>query len=177
MKKDLVTHLFFTIAFFLLVSLARGWFDLAFLPFWIGGLVGIVLPDLDYIVNIYFLNPNTQTSQSLAATIKNSSLSQSWDTLVKSRYDHKDLIFHTAYFQLIFIIFTFLMMTSSGSVFGIGVVLAFSLHLIIDQVTDLVERGGIENWFTKFSLNLNLKGQKWYLASQVALLCLFGFVF
>lgn len=177
MKKDLVTHLFFTIAFFLLVSMLRGWFDFAFLPFWIGGLLGILLPDLDYIVNIYFLHPNTQTSQQLASTIKTSSLVKSWDALVTSRNDHKDLIFHTAYFQIIFIVFTFLMMSSSGSPFGMGVVLAFSLHLIIDQVTDLVERGEIDNWFTKLNVDLNEKGQKLYLASQVAILCLFGFVF
>jgi hypothetical protein len=141
MKKDLVTHLVFTLAFFLLVSLIRDWFAPAYIPFWIGGLLGIILPDLDYIVNIYFLHPQAATSQNLAETIKKSSLTKSWDAIVRSRYDHKDLIFHTVYFQLIFIVFTFLMMTSSGSVFGIGVVLAFSLHLIIDQVVDLTERG------------------------------------
>lgn len=177
MKKDLVTHLFFTVAFFLLVSLIRGWFTPAFIPFWIGGLVGIVLPDLDYIINIYFLHPEKETSKELASTIKTSNLTRSWDAIVKSRYEHSDLIFHTVYFQLLFIVFTFLMMTSSNSVFGIGVVLAFSLHLIIDQVSDMTERKNIENWFTKLNFNLNIKEQKWYLASQVAILCLFGFVF
>jgi hypothetical protein len=69
------------------------------------------------------------------------------------------------------------MITSSNSIFGIGVVLAFSLHLIIDEVSDLMERGGILNWFVKLNLELNLKEQKWYMASQVVILCLFGFIF
>lgn len=175
MKKDLVTHLIFTVAFLLLASLIRGWFSVDFVPLWFGGLLGLVLPDLDYVVNIYFLHPESRTSQELTQTIKTSSLAKSWDALVKSRYDHKDLIFHTAYFQLIFVIFTFLMLSSSNSVFGIGLVLSFSLHLIIDQVVDLVERKTISNWFVKLNFNLNQKQEKWYLFSQIALLCLFGF--
>jgi len=176
MKKDLTTHLFFTVAFFLLISFAKSWFSPDFVSFWIGGILGMLLPDIDYLINIYFLHPQSPTSQELAATIRGSSLVKSWDAIVRSRYDHKDLIFHTAYFQLIFLAFTFLMISSSGSPFGIGVVMAFSLHLIIDQLADLTERGGIANWFVKINLDLTSKGEKWYIASQFVALCVMAFV-
>lgn len=180
MKKDLITHLIFTLAFLALASFIRHWLALPYYPLWIGGLVGMLLPDVDYLVYIYALKPEKEVSKEATALIEKKSLKsilQSWDFLAKTRSEHSDLIFHTAYFQAIFLLFTFLMMTSTGSLFGIGVVLAFTLHLLIDQATDLFEKGGINNWFSKMNVNLTLKQQKWYLLANVVLLVLFGFVF
>ncbi len=180
MKKDLLTHLIFTVAFLALVSFVRHWFSLPYYALWIGGLVGMILPDVDYLIYIYALKPQKEVSLEAAGLIEKKSwksLKESWDLLTKTRTEHTDLIFHTAYFQVIFLLFTFLMMTSTGSLFGIGVVLAFTLHLLIDQASDLFERGSINNWFAKMNLTLNLKQEKWYLLANTILLAIFGFVF
>lgn len=177
MKKDLVTHFLYTFAFILLVSFIRRWLNLSYYPFWIGSLIGMVLPDIDYLIYIYALKPQKDLSQEAVGLIEKRSFTRSWDLLTKERSQHTDLIFHTAYFQIIFIIFSFLIVTSSGSTFGIGVVLAFLLHLIIDQANDLFELNGINNWFAKMNMILSQKQQRWYLLSQIAVLSLFGLLF
>lgn len=78
-----------------------------------------------------------------------------WETvkfLAETRYERTKLIFHTATFQIIFMILTFWIITSSGSPFGRGLVLAFALHLSIDQIVDINETGGLSNWFKNFPL-------------------------
>ncbi len=180
MKKDLLIHLIFTIAFMALVSFVRHWLAFPYYPLWIGGLVGMLLPDIDYLIYIYALKPKKEVSLEAAGLIEKksfASLKETWDLLTKTRTEHTDLIFHTAYFQVIFLLFTFLMITSTGSLFGIGVVLAFTLHLLIDQASDLFERGSINNWFAKMNLTLNLTQEKWYLLANTVLLLLFGLVF
>lgn len=176
MKKDLLTHFLFTVAFFLLATLVKEWFNPAFYTFWLGGLVGMVLPDVDYFIYIYFLNPEKQISQQATALIEKRSLLKSWDLLATARAEHSDLIFHSVYFQIIFLVFAFLVVTSS-SLFGRGMVLAFALHLLVDQVTDEVERGGIRHWFSRLNVTLSEKQERWYLIIQVFVLVTLGFVF
>jgi hypothetical protein len=177
MKKDLLTHFIFTLAFFTLATFLRGWFDLYYWPFWLGAIVGTFLPDVDYLVYIYYLKPEQPISQDATGLIEKKSFRKTWDLLANTRYEHRDLIFHTAYFQWIFIVFSFWMVTSSGSTFGMGIALAFLLHLIVDMAIDLFEKGGINNWFAKVNVSLNLKQQKWYLLANILLLVTFGFVF
>ena len=55
-------------------------------------------------------------------------------------------------------------------------VLGVMLHLVIDQVVDLVETGGLDNWFSQFQLRLNEEQKRWYLGINVALILLFGFM-
>lgn len=177
MKKDLLTHFVFTLAFFLLASVIRNWLFISYWPFWVGAVVGMFLPDVDYLIYIYYLKPEKPTSQEAAGLIEKKSFTKSWDLLANTRYEHTDLIFHTAYFQVIFILFTFFMMTSSGSLFGMGIALSFLLHLLIDQAIDLFEKGGINNWFAKMRTTLTMRQQKYYVLANVVLLILFGFIF
>lgn len=176
MKKDLLTHFLFTIAFFLLATIVKDWFKPEFYTFWLGGLVGMILPDVDYFIYIYFLNPQKQISLEASSLIEKRFFLKSWDLLASARAQYSDLIFHSVYFQLIFLAFSFLVVTSS-SLFGRGMVLAFGLHLLVDQVTDQIERGGIKHWFTKLNIVLNEKQERWYLLAQVFILVTLGFVF
>src|SRR3990170_795689 len=41
MRKYLITHLAFLLAFFLLITLLKHWFSLIYLYFWAGGMVGL----------------------------------------------------------------------------------------------------------------------------------------
>ena len=61
--------------------------------------------------------------------------------LADTRSERKNLIFHTLLFQIVFIILTIFVLTSSASLFGRGLVLAFYLHLAIDMYVDWKEVG------------------------------------
>ena len=175
LQKELITHFSFVIAFLALITLYKGLFDVYYLSFWFGGILGTILPDIDHFIYIYVLKPNDLSSQRIASYVDKRDTKNAIRVLYESRLERKSLIFHTAHFQLIFYVLAFLVITSSGSVFGRGIVLAFSLHLLIDQVVDFVETGNIDNWFKQISMDLDANQKKWYLGFNLAILLVFGF--
>ena len=138
MRKDLLTHFAFFLTSFVLISLGRKWLSLDFVPFWLGGALGTFLPYLDNLIYIYLLRPDEKISQKAVEYINEKKVNVSLDLLVSTRAQREDLIFHSVYFQVVFAVFTFLVISSSGNLFGRGIVLAFFLHLLISQVMDYV---------------------------------------
>ncbi|MFV1916892.1 MAG: metal-dependent hydrolase [Patescibacteria group bacterium] len=176
MRKELITHFSFVAAFFLLISLVRGWFDPTYIPFWIGGIIGTLLPDIDHLIYVYFLRPQEPVSQKASEMVGNKDYSGALNLLTNSRGNRTKLIFHTGYFQILFMIFTFFVITSSGSLLGWGLVLSFSLHLLVDQYIDLTETGRLATWFKEFPANMESQQMRWYLIVVLVLLLIFGFL-
>jgi hypothetical protein len=98
------------------------------------------------------------------------------ELLYETRGERRGLIFHTVFFQLIFLVLTFWMMSSSGSLFGKGLVLSFALHLSIDQIVDLTEVGNFDNWLRYSPIQLDFKRAKNYWLITLILLCIMGFL-
>jgi hypothetical protein len=176
MRKELFIHFSFLGSFFVFLSLFKGWFSLAYWPLWLGAFVGTLLPDLDHILYVYLLRPQEYVSQRFNHMIGQRDLWGSLSLLAETRNERTKLIFHTALFQIIFLVFAFLVVTSSGSVFGRGIVLAFMLHLIVDEVVDLMETNGLINWFRQTPIVLNKNQANLYLAANSGILLLFGFL-
>lgn len=177
MKKELATHFSFLIALFILVSLFRGWLSLNFAAFWIGGIIGSLLPDFDHLIYAYFIRPHEVTSQRVASLVSQQKFLKTWELLALTRGERRELIFHTAHFQLIFVVFAFFVVTSTSGLLGRGIVVAFLLHLLIDQIVDLKEVGTLEHWFSKLPIRLDREDRRWYLIGNGVLILLFGFLF
>ena len=177
MKKDLLTHFAFFITYFLLLSLVRKWFSPEYLVLWLGGVIGTLLPDIDHLIYAYILKPKEADSMKASTLISQKEYTKSWDLLVETQGNKSDLLFHSAFFQLLFILIAFLIVTSSGSLLAKGLVLAFLLHLLIDQVTDLAEKKNIDRWFEGFPIVLSGIQKRWYLAGNIIILVVFGFLF
>lgn len=176
MRKEIFIHFSFLVSFFIFVSLVKGWLNFSYWPFWAGGVLGTILPDLDHILYVFFLRPQEYVSQRFNHMIGQRDLWGSISLLAETRNERTKLIFHTALFQIIFLILAFLIVTSSGSIFGRGIVLAFLLHLTVDEVVDLMEMGSLENWFRQTPIVLNKNQINLYLAINVGILLLFGFL-
>lgn len=161
MKKDLLVHYSFAFLFFFLTSLLRGFLSFNFLPLWFGALIGTILPDLDHLVYVYILKPKEAYSETVSGMINEKKYKETWNYLVATRQERKGLIFHSALFQLIFLALTFYVTSSSGSLFGRGLVLAFSLHILIDQVVDYLDLKNIDNWFADFPFKLDSRQRVW----------------
>lgn len=167
MKKDIVTHFAFFISFFLIITVLKRWFSLDFLPFWIGGLIGTLLPDIDHLIYIYFLKPHELTSQRVEAMLAKGEALKSAELLTATKDERDGLIIHTAQFQVLFLVFAFLIVTSSGNLLGQGLVLAFLIHLLIDQIVDLVEKKNVDKWFSTMPVELDEKQRKWFIGANV----------
>ena len=177
MKKELILHFIYMITFFLLVTLFRGWYSYIYWPFWVGGIIGTLLPDIDHLIYSFALNPQDHTSQRVAYLAKEKNVKKAVEILSNTRYDRGKPVFHTIYFQLIFLVLTFWVVTSSGTPFGVGLVLAFYLHLLIDQLVDYYEVGSISSWFDKLPLILEADRSRIYWIIMLSLLLVMGFFF
>jgi len=175
MKKEITIHFLFLFSFFIVITLIKGWFNLLYWPFWIGGLLGTILPDLDHLIYIYFLSPQDLNSQRVNYLIGERNIFKSLQLLYETRYERTKPIFHTAYFQIIFLILTFLIVSSSGSLLGKGIVMAFSLHLIIDEVIDLNTFKNLDSWFRQIPFVLDKQKHTIYWAANSIILLIFIF--
>lgn len=162
MRRELFLHFSFWFSFFIFVAISKHYLALPYWSFWLGGIVGTILPDVDHIIYFYLVKPVELTSQRFNFLLERREIGRMFSLLYETRTERNGLIFHTILFQLIFFVLTFWMLSSSGSIFGKGMVLAFSLHLLIDQVIDLTEIGDFSNWFKDLPVRLDLKQSRIY---------------
>lgn len=176
MRRELFIHFAFWFSFFVFITLFKHYFTLSYWPFWLGGIVGTILPDLDHFIYFYFVKPQDLTSQRVGYLVNKKEIVRGVELLYETRNERKDLIFHSVFFQVIFLVLTFWMMSSSGSFFGRGLVLSFALHLSIDQIMDLTELKSFDNWLKNSPIYLNFRNAKIYCLATILLICLFGFL-
>jgi hypothetical protein len=186
MRRELTTHFVVLVSYILLVtiyktltamSFALGWFDFAYLPFWVGGVIGVILPYSDHFLYAYLIKPDDSISQRISSNLSNKNFSSVLNTLNRSEATVPGLVFHKAYFQLLFVLFALFVVTSSGSLLGRGIVLGFLLHLLVDQWLDYKERGSIDGWFEKLPFKLDQEQQKRYFYVNLVVLMILGLFF
>ena len=175
MKKELKLHIPFLVAFFLLISVyktvnapsfAGSWFDLDHLIFWLGGLIGILLIYIDHFVYAFFLNTSESVSQQAAGMANNKNYGKALEILLKGHSQKDRLIFHSALFQVVFIVFAFFVLTSTGSLLGRGIVLGMLSHLLVDMTQDLSTEKNIDGWFVTSPFSVGRDKQVWYVGIQ-----------
>lgn len=182
MKRELSTHFLASIILFVPIIILRYLNihvlaeNISWLPFVGGMIVGTVLPDVDHVIYVYYLRPYEVTSQRVMSDVRGGKLMQSWDLLSATRSERSDLIFHTAWFQVFFIALTFLVVSSSGSLFGRGLTISFLLHLAVDEMIDLRQVGNLANWFKNIPLQLDSVQLKAYIFFNFAAVLIFGFL-
>lgn len=177
MKKVMVRQLLSFFVLFAVATLLRGWFKPEYIFFWLGGLVGIVLPDVDHLIYIYLTKPHELTSQRATSLLSQRKVWKAFDLLAMTRTERKNLIFHSGMFQLAMFAFAFFVITSTPNLFGRGLVLAFLLHLSIDQAIDVSGMGSLAHWFENIKLELDKKQATLLVAVQLIVLGMFALFF
>jgi hypothetical protein len=176
MKKEIFIHFPFLISFLILITVLKGWLSLTYWPFWVGGVLGMVFPYLDHILYVFLLRPYELTSQRVINLVQRKDIKNALKLLVDTKEERRDLIIHTLYFEIIFAILTFFVVTSSNSLLGRGLVLGFFLHLIIDQFKDMQNVGNLDRWFKGFNVSLDKKTGLYFILGGIVLFIVFAFV-
>ena len=176
MKKELFIHFAFWFSFFVFVSIFRNYLALSYWPFWLGGFFGTLLPNIDHLIYVFFLNPHELTSQRISFLVQKKEISRVLTLLSETRTERKNLIFHTFLFQILFLIISFLIVTSSTSIFAKGLVLAFLIHLIVDQLVDIIEIKNLDNWGNIFPVSLDRKKSILYIFLLFLIVCIMSFL-
>jgi len=172
MKRELAIHFSFWFLYFVFLSLLKHYLDISYWPFWVGGLVGVLLPDIDHLIYAYFLKPQELTSQRIGFLVDHKEFWRTIQLIYETRVERKNLIFHTVFFQIIFFVLTFLVLSSSSSLIGRGLVISFSVHLIVDEFIDLHALKSFDNWMNLLPISLDLKQAKIYLSIIIFLVCI-----
>jgi len=175
MKKELLLQFPFFLSLFILVSVFKGWFSFSYWPFWLGGIVGMLFPYLDHFLYVFLLRPYELTSQRVKFLFNSKRYKECLKLLIDTKFERVDLVIHSVYFQIIFTVLTFWVLTSSGSLLGRGIVIAFYLHLLVDQFKDYQYQGSVDRWFKNFQEIFDQKGKIYYLIIATLLLLVFAF--
>lgn len=176
MRREIFIHFAFFISFFILISIFKNYLALSYWPFWVGGLIGTLLPDVDHLIYIFFLNPQDLTSQRVSFLIRKREVSRVISLLYETRSERKNLVFHSFLFQIIFFVLTFFIVSSSTSILARGLVLAFSMHMMVDQLADIFDMKSLTNWGRFLSNELSYRNSIIYLSASLLLVCLMGFL-
>ena len=177
MKRNFLLYIGATAALFFAMSLLKGWINIAYWQLWVGGLMGIFLPDIDHFIYIYFLKPHELTSQRVSKMVDDKNISGAISLVSETTKERERLILHSFLFQMIFLVLTFWVITSTSGYLGRGLVLAFSIHLAIDQWQDYKRYGNINNWFQNFATLVNPLQTKNYIRFVFGIILVFAFLF
>lgn len=177
-RKEIFTHLLVTSLFIALVVLLRlfPWTQTS-LSFVIGAAIGMFLPDIDHFIYALYLQPQDLSSMRLRQKLSVREFFGAILLLYAMRHEQKKLIFHSVFFQIIFVLFAFLVVTSSGSALGRGIVIAFLLHLLIDQLVDVKLGVFFERWFSLIKIPYDVLYRNIFLALQTGSILLLALVF
>ncbi len=176
MKKILASQIVFFFAFFILFTVYRRWLNLSFIPFWVGGLIGFLLPFSDYLIYVYLLKPQEKISLDIKSLISQKKILKAYENLLQYFSGKRGLLIHSALFQTLLLVFA-LWMVTSGTLLAMGLVLAFMLHLILDQAIDLAEKRSIDGWYEGFPLDLDRQQKILFLVFNFLVFSYFGFFF
>lgn len=167
MKKEIINHLLFYLGYFIFLTVANNLYSFSYWPLYIGGLVGLFAPYVDHILHIFVFKPQEHTSQRVMSLFSVKQYREALTLMYDTCDERKELIFHTIQFQIIFAILTFWVITSSGSLFVRGLVLAYFLSLTIYNLKKFVKHEIILE---------NNDNSRIYFAGLVLALFIFGFL-
>jgi hypothetical protein len=138
--------------------------------------LGAFFLDTDHLIYWLYLQPNLEESRLAQAAIKNKDYKSILKLLEITHKNHVSLIFHHYFFQIVLILVSFFVFTSSSSVFTMAFLLALNIHLLVDEFVDFSrDPGHLQSWlFAREKKQLTAKSLQYYLFIFVGLTALFA---
>lgn len=165
LKKELKSHFLTTLVWLIIVSLLRWDWQFYLLSFWLGGLVGTFLLDLDHLVYALVLYPHQLTSLRIQRLLKQKRLKEVAELIMDTNEERVKLSFHNALFQIVFFVFCFFILTSTDNWFGKGLAMAMALHLLQDEMVCLLKEQDeflYQRLFDQFNVKVSLNHQRFF---------------
>lgn len=182
MKHQFRYHLLASVVLFTITAAVLIIFDTANLKLlwlFLGVLFGTVILDSDHLLYWFFLKPNTEESRLVRSAIKNKDFLPVLKLINLGRQKHHNLIFHHYFFQIILVLFSVFIFTSTNNIFVSSLTLSLNLHLIIDELIDyFYDPKLLQKWlFARETSQLPVKFLGRYLTVFIIIFCLFTFLF
>lgn len=151
-----------------------GWhYQLSLVFLWIGLFLGNFLYHLDHLIYCLIQAPYEFTAQRIKRMIEQKQFRQSLDLLTGTEEERKRTIFHSVVFQVMLVVACFLILTSSSSLLGKGMLLGLLLHSLVEQGRVLVRKETINDWFWQIKSEIPQTTQVIYFFSLVFISLIF----
>lgn len=85
--------------------------------------------------------------------------------------------FKNVLFQVAFVVLALFVVTSSGSLFGTGLVFAMYLGMLISQYQQLMATGNLNSWFWPIKTEIEFKNQRIYFLVVIGIFILLNLLF
>ena len=171
MKKEIVKHTIPLVVLFVVTTLFwlfhhtpyYNYFHLFF-----GLFFGAFFIDIDHILYWFIINPNKEESRLAKIIIKKKDFSNLIKLLESTHKSHLSLLFHHSTTQIVLILISLFLFSSSNNIFAISFLLATNIHLSIDQIHILlkphkIDLINLQKWlFARLPFQLPIKYLKHY---------------
>jgi hypothetical protein len=127
MYLHLLLPLFYTVPFFFIFQ--DKWL---FLQFVIGVGLGFLLFLLDRFLHVFFIQPESEFSQLVRGHWQQRKIKKIFHTFLTGRDQQNELITRSIFFLIVYVGLALYVMTSTGSVLGMGMILGIGLHFCLD---------------------------------------------
>lgn len=130
-----------------------------------GWIIGMIVLQFDRFVDIYFTNPDTK----LALVVKEYVLKNKWQNayliIKKNKHLQTKLTFHSALFQIIWVLLVVFTLSSTNSIFGQGFILGLGFSLLLEEWGDYFKDKDILKKWLFWQINKDISNQdlKYYL--------------
>lgn len=138
LRKKAADRLLVTLAWLAIITLLRWHWRWSLIWLWLGGLAGTFLLEIDHLLYTLVVYPEETTSKQVKQFLTRRQIKEGLVLLAATSQERARLIFHSALFQPVLFILCFFVLTSTGNLFGAGLVMAMALHLLKDEVQSLL---------------------------------------
>ncbi|MFA6518696.1 MAG: hypothetical protein WCV93_03575 [Candidatus Shapirobacteria bacterium] len=181
MKSEIKRHFLPLLGIFTLTSLfwvfgKVSWFHFVFLFF--GLAFGSFFLDLDHLIYWFYLRPNLDESRQAKILWNSRDFKGLIKLLELTHKQHISLIFHHYFAQIILVLISLFVFTSSNNEFTQGFLIAMNLHLLVDEFEDYQHnKHHLQDWlFARENRQIPQKYLRYYLGLFFLTTLLFTFL-
>jgi hypothetical protein len=175
LKREITTHFLVAFVWLAILTLLRWSWHWDLLWLWLGGLLGTYFFDLDHFLYLLVINPHELTSQRFQRLWQQKRFKEALTLVAETTLERKRLPFHNALFQIINFVLCFFVLSSSNNLFVAGMVMGMALHLLKDEIGELLgkQEERLRDWlFWQVKFEISLEGQRVYLIAMILIFLL-----
>ncbi len=151
------------------------WYQAVFII--LGGLLGVVFLDFEYVIEAFLTNPTASTSVSLKDSVKKSGVVGFVKYINENEKSYTDLPIRSVLFQVLLLIFAYYIVFTHAFPFAISMILTMMGVMLYDQAMELAQTGTLNRWFWVYNGSVSQKGAWGYILFLFALfILLFMFI-
>ncbi len=165
----MMTH-FFSLTIYALLFIFAFPNPIEYVQFLIGLLLGFGLFFLDRVFDVFFIRPETEFSQLVREEWKKRRIWSMFSTILSGKELQEKLITRSVFFLIAYVAVAIFVLTSTGSILGIGLVLGIGFHFCVDFIR---YRSDLEKFNRHFLWQVKRKFAQQEVLSLVISFCLF----